>query len=555
MSWLALGIPIVAAVAIYAGALGNGFVWDDPLVLRQLDHMHGLRELLVPPDAVPKFYYRPLIFLTFIIDRRLAGDTAWQFHLTVLVWHVIVTALVFVAARRLLGAAHAIEAGLAALLFAVHPIHVESVAWIAGRSDVIATAFILLAVLCGAQRPAWTAWAAAAAVLLACWSKEVGLSALLLIPAWDAMVAGGFRWRRYVPLLLAVIFYFVSRSIGIGSVGGGLPSDAGAAENARNLLAAFAWYGWKLILPRDLNAYVPAVPAEPLYPIAGALLLAGMAAAAVWAWRNDRLVVTFLLLWWVVTLAPSLLVIVRRSASAVLAERYAYLPSVAAMILVAWGLARLRPASSPRWRAGCAVALALALVGAAHSMGRTRVWADNLSFWTDVVAKVPGDPLPHRELADAYMARNQLVEAEKLYQYALSLDSNREGRVMTLNNLGNLYVRREQYDQAEAAFRQGLELFPHPNLYSGLGRTAIERARRSRDQVEAVRYLHVARDSLAQAVVRDPQDYKSHNMLGQVLLNLGEPAAAREHFEASLRIQPTGAIADVARDFLRRLDR
>src|SRR5512139_4016754 len=139
--WLCALAPVVAAVVAYLPATKNGFVWDDPLVLDQLRQMHDWRDVWWPPAAVPKFYYRPFIFLTFFLDRWLGGETPFAFHATVIVWHALVTGLVFLVARELLGAAHTLEAGIAALLFAVHPVHVESVAWIAGRSDVIATAF------------------------------------------------------------------------------------------------------------------------------------------------------------------------------------------------------------------------------------------------------------------------------------------------------------------------------------------------------------------------------------------------------------------------------
>src|SRR6185369_2386515 len=101
---------------VYAPAARNGFVWDDPLVFQQLDHFHSIGDLLVPPAAVPRFYYRPLIFLTFILERTLGGPQPWLFHATVIVWHVVATFLVFLLGLRLLGGAQGAAASLAALL-------------------------------------------------------------------------------------------------------------------------------------------------------------------------------------------------------------------------------------------------------------------------------------------------------------------------------------------------------------------------------------------------------------------------------------------------------
>jgi cytochrome c-type biogenesis protein CcmH/NrfG len=111
-------------------------------------------------------------------------------------------------------------------------------------------------------------------------------------------------------------------------------------------------------------------------------------------------------------------------------------------------------------------------------------------------------------------------------------------------------------DEAATVMQRGLELFPHPHLYSGLGRVSMKRAQQAQargDRETAVKEVVAARGFLAQAVARDPQDYKSHALLGQVLLNLGERDAARSHLETALRIQPTGPIADVARQYLQRV--
>lgn len=550
--WLCLLGPVVAALAVFAPAARNGFVWDDPLVFQQLDHFRSIGDLFVPPDAVPRFYYRPLIFLTFLTERSLGGSGPWLFHVTVIAWHVVATLLVFALGLHLLGVTHRVEASIAAFLFAVHPLHVESVAWIAGRSDVVATVFVLLAVYCSSQvRQGWTAWAAGAAVLLGCWAKEVALAALVLIPARDLLLDKKLFESRYLPIVLAAAVYFTTRYIGIGSVGGGLPTDADSAQILRDVLAAVGWYGAKLVVPINLNAYVPQVPADAVYPIFGVACIVAGGGASVWAWRKGWPVVPFVVLWLALTIAPSLWVIVRRSASAVLAERYAYLPSVGAVWLVGWLLTRVKPVAF--WRAAACVVVALAALGGVQARQRIAVWADNLSFWTDVAGKAPDYALPHRELADALLAQNRLDEAEAHYRTALTTISDREGKVMAFNNLGNLYVRRERYDDAEAAYRQGLELYPHPRLYSGLGRVSIERARRAGSDAEAGRQLLVALDVLTRAVAGDAQDYRSHNLLGQVLFNLGKRDEAKRHFETSLALNPSGPIADVARKYLQQI--
>jgi tetratricopeptide (TPR) repeat protein len=312
-----------------------------------------------------------------------------------------------------------------------------------------------------------------------------------------------------------------------------------------------------LIAPLHLNAYVPAVPATSPYIVAG---LAAVAAVAIAAWRGARerrAVVTFLCVWLAVTLAPSLLVLVRRSASAVLAERYLYLPSVAFVILAARAVAWLGGASAAARRVAIAALAVLALAAAWSSARRSEVWADDLVFWRDVAAKSAGDAMARRELASALMRRDLLDEARGEFEAALALDSSREDRVMAYNNLGNLHLRRDELDAAERSYQAGLALYPHPYLLSGLGRLAMKRAEQAQtrgDEREVVRQVEAARDFFQRALAADPNDYKNHVLLGQVFFTLRRRDEAREHLETALRIEPRGRVADTARDFLRRLE-
>ena len=559
VTWLCALVPVAATVAVRANAFGYGFIWDDPLVLQQLRAIHGLGDLFVLPEAIPKFYYRPLIFLTFLADRALGGEAPFWFHTTVIVADAVATLLVFLIARRLLGVAFTIEAGLAALLFAVHPIHVESVVWIAGRSDVIATVFMLAALLASTWTDrSWTAWLAGGLALLAFLSKEVAAALLVLVPLRDRLMQRRLPWARYLPLALAGGVYLVLRYVGLGAVGTGLPSHVTATDQIRDLVAGLGWYACKLIAPVHLTAYVPAVPSAPGYVIAGVVTLIGTGATALWAARSGQGVPAFLLVWFIVTLAPSLGVIVRRSASAPVADRYLYLPSVAAAIMVAWLVSRLRPAPVWRWRAAVAGVACVATVAGALTVDRTRVWGDPLVFWSDVVANAPQVGMPYRERGNIYMGLGKLDEAERDFRAAAMFEKEPEGRVMNYNNYGNLYLRRNQLGAAEAAYKAGLQIYQHAFLYSGLGRVEIRKAEEAQENGKsdaAMQAVHAARDYLEQAVAVDPRDYKSHVLLGQVLFNLREYPAAREHFEIGLAIEPRGAVADTARRFLARMPR
>jgi len=551
------GIAAGAAAAVYAASLGYGFIWDDPLVLRQLRAFHGAGDLLLLPPSVPHFYYRPVVFLTFLIDHALGGVRPLGFHATVVGWHVLATYLVYLLLREIFGADRVLEAGAVALLFAVHPVHAESVAWIAGRSDVVATALLLVALLAFSRATsAGRAWLGGAVLLLAFLAKEVALAGVVLIPA--ALVLRGRAVRRWVclPIGAAVAFYFGLRYLALGTVGGGLATGAGAPQILRDLGAAFGWYFAKALWPAHLDPYVPHVSPGFLPAALGVAAVAVVAAAWAAARRAAQPVPALAALGFAAAVAPSLGVIVRRSASAVLAERYLYLPSVAVSLLAAWALSQAR---DTRWRRPAIALLgALILAFAAGSVRRARVWADDVAFWSRVVHSVPREAMPRRELAAAYLRRGELASAEVHLREALSLAATPEQKLMTYNNLGNLFFRQGRLDEAGKAYRAGLALRAHGYLYNGLGRVAMKRAEAAQargDRQEVVRQVNAARTALAAAVGLDPRDYKSRVLLGQVLLSLGDRSAAREQFRAALRIEARGNIAGMARRFLAGLDR
>src|SRR5262249_4543192 len=147
----ALLLVVAAAMAAYLPALANGFVWDDSMILeRELPRIGSVHDLLFPKrDAgdVGWWYYRPLVFSTYLADWRVGGGSPIAFHVTPILLHGLVTGLLFLLLWELLdrraiqsggGARAPAAAMLGALLFAIHPVHAEVVAWMAGRAEELA---------------------------------------------------------------------------------------------------------------------------------------------------------------------------------------------------------------------------------------------------------------------------------------------------------------------------------------------------------------------------------------------------------------------------------
>ena len=205
--WVAAGLALVA-LAAYAPALRLGFLSDDFLILSTLQRLGGLRNWVAFFDESFYDYYRPLVFLSHALDWRFWGLTAAGFHFTNVALHALNTALVFLLVRRL---ATRPSAAAAAVVFALHPANQESVFWIAGRFDLLSTAWVLLALLALWMTRRWSMGLAAAAFGLALLSKESALTFLVVSVARD-VVLGGRGWRRTVARLapfLAVTFAYI----------------------------------------------------------------------------------------------------------------------------------------------------------------------------------------------------------------------------------------------------------------------------------------------------------------------------------------------------------
>ena len=562
-----VALPAITAIAVYLPALRNGFIWDDPTVLLQMRAIHSLGDLLVMPPIIPKFYYRPFVFVTYLIDRAFGGETPFWFHASVIGWHAVNTLLVFVLARQLFPADPTIP-GAGAVLFAVFPTHVESVAWMAGRSDVIVCTFVLLTVLLfmDRERP-WSVWLGGVTYLLALLSKEMAVACLIVVPLID-IASRRLSVTRYIPLLAATGIYFMMRRASLGAFVGGMTTGAAPAALGLDVARAIGFYVARAIVPTGLCAYIPEVPTNPFYLLIGIIAPVLGVSLLLVSWRRGRWQVGVLITWFFVTLAPSLTVIIRRSASAVVADRYLYVPTVASCILAAWIIVKLVESRRLPTRWSVSAVACLSVIFALQTVPYTRVWTDNLTFWSDVAAKVPHDALPHREVAAALQERGRLADAEPELLRAVAATSTREGQLMTYSNLGNLYRRLQRYDEAQAAFEAGMKIGAHPALYHNLGMTLmakIEQEQKRGDQAAVMRDIVKAREAFEHALAMGSMPgaaqtflewnaAKTHALLAQVLFSLGDRAGAREHLGTALRLEPTGPLAEATRQYMKKLE-
>ncbi len=418
-----------AAVAVYLGALANRFAMDDlplivenPFVAAPSSVWRAFMMPYWPPDMGGQLY-RPLPVASWALDRLVDG-APW-YHFVNLLWHAGASVAVAALAGRLAEGRAALVAGL---LFAVHPVHVEAVANVVGRAELMAGLFVVLAVYAALVRES-VGWSAAAWALgLACKENAATFPALV-VWAWIVGLARPPRRRRMVFVASWAIvgaLYAASRSLVLrpyARFDTVAPIFFGSSPGVVRLtaLAALADVARLLVFPLTLRAdYSPAertVVTSPLDPRAAL----GLACLVIWgillavALRTGRKLEAYGLGWIGIAFLPvaNLLFPV----GILIAERTLYLPSVGLVLAAGAWLARL-----PRGRL-VPVAAALVLLGGVRSALRVPVWRDNSTLTLSILEDSPESYVGPKRMSELYMERRDPAKALHAARLALGLSS------------------------------------------------------------------------------------------------------------------------------------
>ncbi len=536
--------PVAAAIlclALAVGAaflpmLGNGFTnWDDPeYVTENPDLLPGgspLRGAFRPVAA----NWHPLTMLSLALDRALFGDTPAG-HLAVnLALHLTAVLGAFAAALLLTGNLPAAFA--TALLLGVHPLRVESVAWIAQRKDVLCAALYF------ASLAAWLAWRrdgggsryglSLGLFVLALLSKPMAVSLPLVLALAD-WHTGRFRrtWkslRGLVPFLLlagilAAVTLRVQRSAGAYSL-----RDGDVLDPANLLVAAWGilFYLVKTVAPARLSAIYPLPPigsgSLPWQYLAAPVALAAVV-VALFALRRRRTLL-FGALFYLAALLPVLQLL--RIGSAAAADRYTYIASFGLFLPLGVLLERIRPrmpgAAGKILPWLIPVALAACLIPLTRT--RTAVWRDSLTLWDDTVAKSPASALAWNNRGNALAGAGRHDDALADYRKALAIDP---GFFRAWYNVGNLFLERGELAGAVTAYDRAALLAPREAIVPANRGLARHRAG-DLDGAEADYRLALAFGPPRAGVLTN---------LGLVLQATGRTAEAEDAYRHALRLQP-----------------
>jgi Tfp pilus assembly protein PilF len=574
---------VVVTLALYNPVNQHSFVnYDDDRYVIENSHVRdGLSSATISWafTSTEQANWHPLTWLSHALDYQLFHLNPAGHHLTSLLIHVTNAVLLFLLLAYATGRAG--PSLFVALLFALHPINVESVAWIAERKNVLSTFFFLATIgayFWYAQKASWQRYLAVA-VLFACglMSKPMVVTlpfVLLLLDYWPLGRIDGFPrgvlqvMPRPLPGLIIEKLPLLALSAAGAIItmqaqkaGGAMRSTVQFSLGVRleNAVVAYAMYLWKTIWPSRLAPLYPHPGNSlPAWKLATAMLVLTAITVIVLRFRARRYLLTGWL-WFLGTLVPVIGLV--QVGDQAMADRYAYVPLIGIFVMLAWGAADFADAHhiglAPRLVPAALILLALS-VATYRQLG---YWSNSFDLWTHALAVTgdnfiaqdnlggallllgkpdeayahfqaasrinPRDPMSHSNLGTYLQQQGRLAEAVEQYDRAIHLTSDPGLLAATYANLGNACRKLGQDAQAQESYDQALRMNPGQfNAYLGLGQL-----QEKRNQLEdAIR-------SYSRSVELRPTN-EGFLLLGHALESAGRRPEALAAYESALKLSP-----------------
>jgi protein O-mannosyl-transferase len=498
--------------------------------------------------------YRPVYLLWIRLNYAMFAGRSFGWHATAILLHLLATWLVYVAVRKMTGRFNL--AWLSALLFGVHPIHHEVVAWVSGAGTSLFAIFFVSAFIAYLRslEKSKTVWMTISCVLyaLGMLTNEAAIAFPLLVfaHAWIAGAAGErekrveFAGRIYSPFLaaaiyapVAAVYCFLRYKITPGAM-----QPAGSASFftwVLTLPSVLFFYVRNWFFPAHLSGYYDLYDQTHLsaaHVLLPALIVLGLV-GSIWALRKKLGVreISFAAAWIVVPLLPALAFLVFPPDELV-HDRYFYVPSIGASLLVALCLERALASRKAKTVFGQPLpvvtgALAVTLVLAGCTVWTSSSWKDGYSMFSRAHESAPENSAAASGLSEEYMDQRKFDQAEEVLE---SVESNGRGNSRFALDLGRVKYFKKQYDNAEKNIRRSIALGPNagePYVY--LGMIQLKEDHRKEALV-----------SLRRAVELNPKEAHFLTSYGIVLEVNGDCPAAMSQFEAALALNPGDGLTE-----------
>ena len=468
----------LATVLVYRDIFSHQFVIiDDPVYVSRNPYvesgltLQGLKWAFTTTKAE---FWHPLTWLSYMLDTQLLGARPAGYLFTNLVLHVLNTILVFLLFTRMTGAVW--QSAFVAALFALHPLHVESVAWVAERKDVLSAFFWMLTTyfyVYYVERPGYKRYATV------CLFFTLGLMAkpmlvtlpfvLLLLDYWplgrfkperllDASIPSALLLiREKIPLFIITAVFSLTAFL-VQKTGGGISSFERYSflDRIYNAIISYAAYMWKMIWPHKLAVFYPFPDNFSIWMVGGAvcLLISITLAALKSAKRFPFFIVGWL--WYLGTLFPVIGLIKIGDFS--MADRYVYIPMIGLSIIIAWAIPVVL-ARVPLKRIVLATAAAIALAGLIlATYWQVSLWTNSFTLFEHTLRVTEDNFFAHYRLGHAYARQGKYDTASTHFSKAVRLKPT---KATLYNEWGRSLIGQAKFEQAKVQFLAALEIAPH----------------------------------------------------------------------------------------------
>jgi tetratricopeptide (TPR) repeat protein len=504
-------------------------------------------------------FWHPLTWLSLMADRQLFLNNAGGYHWTSLLFHLANTILLFFILLSMTKAPW--QSGFVAALFALHPLHVEAVAWVASRKDVLSGFFWMLTM------GAYSSYVARPSIrryLLVVLSFVLGLMAkpmivtlpfvLLLLDYWplksicrphNGIFAGKlarapdgkggsqaplfFLFLEKMPLVFIAILAGMITIIAEGKAGALASFDAFPFPvRLANALVSYVSYLSKTFWPAGLAAFYPHPEHIPLIKVITAIFTLLSVSWFVFIARGKHPYLVVGWLWYLGTLLPVMGLM--QVGSHAMADRYTYLPLVGIFVMLSWGIAAILPCWPRRGAIIAFLAGALLLALSTLSWRQVSYWQDSYTLFRHALKATDDNWLAHNNLGLVLAEQGKTLEAEKHYRQALRLMPE---YYEAHSNLGFLLARQGKGEEAVAHYKKALAIHPgYAAAHNNLGMLLAEQGKLK----EAEKYYR-------QALRWSPEYYAAHHNLGIIFAGQGRFTEAAAHYLKALAINPDYAAA------------
>ncbi len=555
--WVLSAIIFVVSFLVYAPSLENDFVWDDVIVIKK--QYYNFENTKFSNNIIPKArknrkasYYRPVIFYSIVMDYKVWGDNPLGYHLTNNLLFSLSSLLFFFLILLILKEFHIGSkeyiAALAALIYIVHPMHVESVSWISGRSDVICTLFFLAAfvfhILC--YRSILFLPLTILMLLLSFLSKELAVAFPFLVLGFDLLKSKKIRLKNiYISLIYFVILalYLFVRARGVlnipdlstKTIGKSLSESAELIHYFKAfvvMLNTYLFYIIKLVFPFKFNALITEVPKEVYYTVFSIVTLT---AISIWAFISIKFktgLKALCIFWVLITLGPSVLVAIFKVATTPLAERYLFLPICGFSLLISYTVWPYFKRTKTKNTALIVFSI-LCVVLLFFNIQRQFVWQDRVTFWDDISTKSDNSTVAKINQGMALIEGKKVDEGLKILESVFESENNAPNSIKSIasNNIGIAYLNKQKPQIARKWFLRGVKYNPKfHKSYFHLALIDFSYANRT----NSIEQYKKAEENLQKAIKANSRYARAYYLLARIYIAYDQPEQAKEYAQKAL---------------------